>query len=111
MLVHCAADFHQWIDQRLWRNDVAQAQGRIEDFAHRPGVNDAPEIVDSLQTRERRSCKTELRVKVVFKNKCIVIARKIKQGCSVLETHCQSEWILMGSRYCVDFRIFFFCVS
>src|SRR5207249_12119574 len=65
------------------------------------------EIVDSLQTRERRSCKTELRVKVVFKNKCIVSARKIKQGCSALETHCHTERILMRRRYMDDFWLFF----
>src|SRR4029077_11708070 len=103
MLVHCAADFYQRIDQRFWRNDVAQSQRRKKNFAHRPGVNDAPEIVDPLQARERRSGKAEFRVKVVFKNKCIVSARKIEQACPALETHCYAERILMRRRYMDDF--------
>jgi hypothetical protein len=107
VLVHCAADFHQRIDQRLWRNDVAQSQRRIKNFTHRPPVNHAPEIVDPLQARERRSGKAELRVKVVFKNKCIVSTRKIEQTCSALETHCHAERILMRRRYMNDFWLLF----
>src|SRR6266540_3536926 len=87
--------FYQRIDQHLWRDDVAQSQRRIKNFAHRPRVNDAPEIVDPLQAREWRSGKPELRVKVVFKNKCIVSARKIEQACSAFETHCHAKGILM----------------
>ena len=32
VLVHCAADFDQRIDQLLRRNDVAQPQGRIKNL-------------------------------------------------------------------------------
>src|SRR5262249_2653577 len=95
VLIHCAASFHQRIDQRLWRHDVAQAQRRIKNFTHRSRVNDAAEVVDSLQARERRSGKTELCVKVVFKNKCMVSTRKIEQRCSARETHCHAEGILV----------------
>src|SRR6266487_1823311 len=107
VLIHCAADFDQRIDQLLWRNDVAQPQGRIKNFTHRSGVNDPAEIVDSLQAREWRSGKAELRVKVVFKNKCTVSARKIEQGCSALETHCHAERILMRRRYVDNFWLLF----
>jgi hypothetical protein len=78
VLIHCAADFDQSIDQVLWRNDIAQPQGRIKHFTHGSGVNDPAEIVDSLQTGKRRSGKAKLRVKIVFKNKCIVSASKIE---------------------------------
>src|SRR4029450_9254522 len=107
VLIHCTADFYKRIDQRLWRNDVAQSQRRKKDLAHRPGVNDAPEIVDPLQARERRSGKAELCVKVVFKNKCILSARKIEQGCPALKTHCHAERILMRRRYMDDFWLLF----
>jgi len=108
VLVHCAADFDQGIDQLLWRNDVAQPQGRIKDFTHRSGVNDPAEIVDSLQARERRPGKAELRVKVVFKNKCIVNARKIEQRSPALETHCHAERVLMRRCYVDNFWLIFF---
>src|SRR4029077_14571742 len=77
VLVHCATDFDQRIDQLLRRKDVAQPQGRIKNFTHRPRVNHPAEIDDSLQTRERWPGKAELRVKVVFKNECIVRMGKI----------------------------------
>src|SRR5262249_4695896 len=104
VLVHRAADFYQRIDQHFGRNDVTESQGRIENFTHRSGVNDTPEVVDSLQTRKRWSRKTELRIKVIFKNKCIVSTRKIEQSSPSLETHCDPERILMRRSYMDDFR-------
>src|SRR5262249_16176940 len=67
----------------------------IKNFTQRSGVNYAAKVVDSLQTRKRRTGKAELRVKVVFKNKCVVSMREIEQCETAFETHCHSERVLM----------------
>src|SRR5439155_22135215 len=103
VLVHCAANFDQRIDYLLWRDEVTQPQGRKQNFAHRSGVNDPTEIVDPLQAGKRQTGKAELRVKVVFKNKCIVSTRKIEQCGPAFETHRHPERVLMRRCYVDEF--------
>src|SRR6266436_6922977 len=62
VLVHRTADLDQRIDQRLWGNDVAQAQRGTKNLAHRSRVNHSAGVVDPLQRRERWPGETELRV-------------------------------------------------
>ena len=96
MLIHHASDLDHRIYQRLWRDDVAEAQGGIENLTHRSGVDHPVEVVEPLQGRQGRPGKAELRVEVVFKNKGVVSMRKIKQG--------SPKGKLMGRRYVDDSR-------
>src|SRR3954469_5683273 len=52
VLIHRTADFDQCINQRLWRNDVAQSQRGTKNLAHCACVNDSTSFVDPLQRRE-----------------------------------------------------------
>src|SRR5260370_22655817 len=111
MLIDHASDLDHRIYQRLWCNDVAQAQRGIEDLTHRSGVDHPVRIVEPLQGRQRGSGKAELRVVVVFENKCVVSTRKIEQAGPTLKTHRNAERKLMGGRYVNDPRQWFFCRS
>src|SRR5206468_652185 len=76
VLIHRTADLDQRIDQRFWRNDVAQTQRGTKNLAHRSRVNHSAGVVDPLQRREWWPGKTELRVVVVFENVSAVSSAK-----------------------------------
>src|SRR5262249_41818914 len=99
MLIHRTADLGQRIDERLRRNDVAQAQRRTKNLAHRSRVDHSAGVVDPLQRREWWPDKTELRVVVVLENKCVVSTRKIEQGGPALKIHGNAERKLVRGRY------------
>src|SRR5215470_535275 len=95
MLIHCTADLDQRIDQRLWRNDIAQTQSGTKNLAHRSRINHSTGVIDPLQRRERWPRETELRVVIVFENKRVVRTRKIEQSGSARERHRISKRKLM----------------
>src|SRR5206468_12335736 len=64
--------------------------------------------VDPLKAGKRWPGKAKLRVKVVFKNECIVSAGKIEQHDPALETHRHAERVLMRRRYVNQFRLILF---
>src|SRR5437773_12278607 len=99
MLIHCAANLDERIDQRLGRNDVAQTQRGTKNLAHRSRVNHAAGVIDPLQRRKWRPGETEFGVVIVFEDERVMRARKIEQGRPALETHCHPERKLMRRSY------------
>src|SRR5436190_7943758 len=95
MLIGDRPDLDYWLYQLLWRQNITQAQGWIEDLAHCPGVNDATGVIESLQAGERRTGEAKLRVMIVFENVGIGVGRKINQGRPGCETHghAEGEWM------------------
>src|SRR4030095_16139116 len=108
VLIHRTADLDQRINQRLWRNDVAQTQRGTKNLAHRSCVNHSAGVVDPLQRRKRWPGKAELRVVVVLENECVVSTRKIEQARPALESHGNAERKLMGGCYMNKPRQWFF---
>jgi hypothetical protein len=78
VLIHRAANLDQRIDQRLWRNDVAQTQRGTENLTHRSRVNHPAGIIHALQGRERRPGETELGVIIVFEDERVMRAREVE---------------------------------
>src|SRR5437762_10392923 len=95
MLIGDRPDLDYWLYQLLWRQNITQAQGWIEDLAHCPGVNDATGVIESLQAGERRTGEAKLRVMIVLENVGIAVAREINQRRPACETHRHAERELM----------------
>src|SRR5437016_11179978 len=95
MLIHHGSDFEHWFDQLFWRQDITQAQGRIEDLTHSAGVDNTSSVIKPLQAREWRTGITKFRVMIVLENVSVAGARKVDQSRSSRETHRHTEWELM----------------
>ncbi len=77
MLIHYRANLDHRFGQLFRSEDVTDAQRRIQNLAHRAGVNDAAAVIESLQTRERGAGKTKFRIVIVLENVSVVFSRKI----------------------------------
>src|SRR5436305_14782396 len=95
MLIGDRPDLDYWLYQLLWRQNITQAQGWIEDLAHCPGVNDATRVIESLQAGERRTGEAKLRVMIVLKNIGVTLTREIDQRGPACQTHGHAERELM----------------
>src|SRR5260370_33300021 len=78
VLIHRTPNFSHRIDQLLRHNDIAETQGGIKNFTHRPRVNHTTGVVQSLQAWQRWPSKTKLCVVVAFENKRVVLTRNIE---------------------------------
>src|SRR5436190_2647749 len=103
MLIHGAADFDQRIDQRLWRNDVAETQRGTKNLAHRSRVNHPAGVIHALHRREWRSGETKLGVVIVFKDERIMCTGEIEQGRPAWKTHRHADRKLMRRSYVDEF--------
>ena len=108
VLIHRTTDFDQCINQRLWRNDVAQSQRGTKNLADRPCVNHSTSFVDPLQRRQWWSYEAELSVVIILENKRVVSARKIEQAGPSLESHGNAERELVRGRHVNYLRKWFF---
>src|SRR4030095_556524 len=104
MLIHHGPNLDHWFNQCLWRQDIPQPQGWIENLAHRARVDDTTHIIEALQTWEWGTGITKFRVVVVLENVSVAGARKIDQSRSPRETHRHSKRKLMRRSYIDDFR-------
>src|SRR5437588_3928325 len=96
MLIHHRADFNHRFYQLLRRQDITQAQGWIEYLTHCARVDDPAGVIESLQTWERGTGITKLRVMIVLENVSIALARKINESGPARRTHRHAERELMG---------------
>src|SRR5207248_4056389 len=99
MLIGDRPDLDYWLYQLLWRQNITQAQGWIEDLAHGPGVNNATGVIEPLQAWKRRTGEAKLRVVIVLENVGIALTRKVDQRGPARETHRHAERELMGRRH------------
>src|SRR5438477_855411 len=74
MLIHYRPDLNHRVDQWFWGENVTEPQRWIENLTHGSGVDDATGVIESLQTRERGTGKTKLRIVVVFENEGVPLA-------------------------------------
>src|SRR6266478_7362867 len=108
MLIHHSANLDYRFDQLLRCEDVTQAQGWVEDLAHGAGVDDAPGVIESLQTWKWGTGITKFRIVIVLENVSVARAREINQSRPSRETHRHAERKLMGRRHVNYFwRAFF----
>src|ERR1051326_6439501 len=103
MLVHHCSNLNHWFDQLMWRDDIAQAQRRVQDLAHRACINHTPHIIQALQTREWGTGVPKARVVMDLKNIGVACSRKIDQSCPAGKTHGHAEWELVGRSYINNF--------
>src|SRR5437899_8266116 len=96
MLIHHSANLDYRFDQLFRCEDVTQAQGWVEDLAHGAGVDDAPGVIESLQTWEWGTGITKFRVVIVLENVSVAGAREIDQSRPSREAHRHTERELMG---------------
>src|SRR6266480_1093146 len=99
MLIHDSANLDHRFDQLLRCEDVAQAQGRVENLTHCAGVDDTTGVIEPLQTWEWGTGITKFRVVIVLENVSVARARKIDQSRPSRETHRHAERKLMGRRH------------
>src|SRR6266516_6463553 len=104
MLIHHSANLDYRFDQLLRCEDITQAQGWVEDLAHGAGVDDAPGVIESLQTWKWGTGITKFRVVIVLENVSVARARKIDQSRPSRETHRHAERKLMGRCHVNYFR-------
>src|SRR6266550_1249955 len=103
MLIGDRPDLDYWLYQLLRRQNITEAQGWIENFAHCPGVNNAARVIESLQTWKRGTSEAKLRVMIVLENVGIALTREIDERGPARETHRHAERELMGRRYVNNF--------
>src|SRR6266550_3236314 len=99
MLIHDSANLDHRFDQLLRCEDVAQAQGRVENLTHCAGVDDTTGVIEPLQTWEWGTGITKFRVVIVLENISVARAREIDQSRPSRETHRHAERKLMGRRH------------
>src|SRR5207249_11644525 len=68
ILIHHSANLDYRFDQLLRCEDVTQAQGWVEDLAHGAGVDDAPGVIESLQTWKWGTGITKFRIVIVLRS-------------------------------------------
>src|SRR6266478_940342 len=103
MLIHHGPNLDHWFNQLLWRQDITQPQGWIENLAHRARVDDTTHIIEALQTWEWGTGITKFRVVVVLENVSVAGARKIDQSRSSRQTHSHAKRELVGRSDVDDF--------
>src|SRR5690242_4766710 len=98
MLIHHRPDLNHRVHQWFWRENVTEPERRIENLTHGAGVDDTTGVIESLQTRERRTSKTKLRVVIVFENVGVALAGELDERGPARKTHCHTERKLVGRR-------------
>src|SRR5436309_15132248 len=104
MLVHHRANLNHRFDELMWRDDITQPQGWVQNLAHRARVNDTTNIIQALQTWEWGTGVTKFRVVIVLENVGVARPCKIDQGRPPRETHRHAKRELMGRSYVNYFR-------
>src|SRR5881397_3208657 len=102
MLIHHGPNLDHRINQLFRREQISDAQGRIENLAHRARVDHAAGIIESLQTRKWGAGETKFRVVIVLENVGVTLARKIDQRSPARKAHGHAERKLMRWRYVND---------
>src|SRR5438477_12908375 len=98
MLIHHRPDLNHRVDQWFRGEDVTEPKRWIENLTHSSGIDDAPGVIESLQTGQRRASKTKLGIVIVFKNVGVALAGELNQRGPARETHRHPERKLMRRR-------------
>src|SRR3954453_14467316 len=91
MLITQRTNLYHRFDQLFRHHDVAEPQRRKEDLAHRARVDDTAAIIEPLQTRQRRSIKTELGVVIILQDEGVMLAREVDPGAPPRQAHRHSK--------------------